>query len=120
MRRVASTAAFCFVAFLICGRSPSTASPPPDAALFLDLGEDDNSPVRLHHGAKRVRGEFGDALAFTDALQYAEVGFSGRLHGSESATVGGWFFPKRAGEQSFLSRGVPLAGDNGERMFPPR
>src|SRR5688572_15014738 len=32
-------------------------------------------------------------------------------------TVGGWFFPRRAGEQSFFFRGLPETAPGGERMF---
>ena len=93
---------------------------PPEAVLFLDFEEGEATPIRLHHGAKRASGKFGAALHFTTAIQYAEVDFSRRLDGVKSLTVGGWFLPKRAGEQAFLFRGVPHAGDNGERMFPAR
>src|SRR5687768_6620969 len=89
---------------------------PPDAVLFLDFDEDEATPIRLHHGAKRTSGKFGTALQFTTAMQYAEVDFSRRLDGTKSLAVGGWFLPKRAGEQAFLFRGVPHAGENGERM----
>src|SRR5439155_25038857 len=92
---------------------------PPDELLFLDFDEGEAPQIRLLHGGKRVTGNFGAALEFTDALQFAEIDFSHRLDGVTSMTVGGWFLPRRAGEQSFLFRGVPRVGPNGERMFPP-
>jgi len=92
------------------------ADAPPDAVLFLDF--DKEAEVRLFHGAKRVDGRFGSAIEFNTALQYAELpDFSRRLDGAQAATVGGWFFPRRAGEQSFFFRGIPETGERGERLF---
>src|SRR5687767_15004966 len=95
-------------------------SKPPGAALFFDFDEAESPPVRLRHGAKRVEGKFGSALEFNTALQYAEADFSRRLDGVESLTVGGWFFPRRVGEQPFVFRGVPEVAPLGERMFRRR
>jgi len=81
------------------------AAGPPDAVLFLDFDDGETPQVTLSHGAERVTGKFGTALEFTDAMQYAQVSFSHRLNGAKAATVGGWFMPKRAGEQSLLFRG---------------
>ena len=118
MTRGARVLLLCFVT-LVASPVSAASTAPPDAELFLDFDDGDATPVRLHHGAKRVAGKFG-AIQFTDAMQYAEVDFARRLDGVKAASIGGWFFPKRAGEQSFLFRGVPQAGENGERMFPPR
>ena len=93
---------------------------PKDPAIALDFEDGDRTGVRLHHGARRTSGPFGTALEFTSALQYAEVGFTRRLDGIDACSVGGWFFPRRSGEQPFLFRGAPEAGPNAERFFRPR
>ena len=98
----------------------SAAPSPPDALLLLDFEEGQTPAARLNHGVKQVTGRFGTALEFTTAFQYAEADFSRRLDGVRCATVGGWFMPRRAGEQSFLFRGAPEVAERGERMFPPR
>ena len=85
--------------------------------LRLDFSKGEEG-VRLVNGVKRVTGPFGGALEFTNALQYAELPFARRLDAVPSATVGGWFYVQRSGEQSFLFRGLPECGPNGERMFP--
>jgi hypothetical protein len=87
-----------------------------DPALILDFAKDDPS-VRLVNGAKRVPGASGGALEFTQHLQYAEVALSRPLDGLRAMTVGGWFFPRRSGEQYFLSRGLPEVAPQGERVF---
>lgn len=92
---------------------------PADATLFLDF-DDEKETVILHHGAKRVSGRFGAALEFTTALQFAEVDFARKLDGVEAVSVGGWFFPRRSGEQSFLFRGAPEIAPQGERLFRRR
>lgn len=58
-------------------------------------------------------------LEFTTALQYAEVQFSRKLDGVKAMTIGGWFFPRRVGEQYFMLRGVPEIGPLGDRFFRP-
>lgn len=98
---------------------PAPAQPPPDAILFHDF-DDQEVPLGITKGAKRVAGKFGGAIEFTTALQFVEVNFSRRLDGIDALTVGGWFMPRRAGEQSFFFRGVPETAERGERMFPPR
>src|SRR5207248_3364800 len=45
--------------------------------------------------------------------------FSRRLDGIRAMTVGGWFFPRRSGEQYFFFRGLPEVPPRGERMFRP-
>jgi len=91
---------------------------PRSAALFLDF-EKDEPNVKLFHGAKRIQGRFGGALEFTTALQYSEVEFSRALDGIQAMTVGGWFFPRRSGEQYFFFRDIPEIGPLGERFFRP-
>lgn len=71
------------------------------------------------HGAKRVMGSFGGAIEFTAALQYAETDFARKLDGAQAATIGGWFYVRRAGEGAFLFRGQPQIAPLGERRFPP-
>ena len=87
----------------------------PAILLCLAVQEVDLSGARLAGGARLEKG----VLEFTNALQIAEVDFSRKLDGIEAMTVGAWVFPRRSGEQSFLFRGAPEAGPNGERMFRP-
>ena len=82
--------------------------------LFLDFEQEDTR-IRLVNGARRIDG----ALELTSALQYAEMEFSGHLNGAGAASVGGWFFPRRVGEQYFVSRGMPEIGPLGDRFFRP-
>lgn len=89
---------------------------PADCALFLDFSGEDEG-LRLKHGAKVSEQPFGRALEFTTHLQFAEAAFSQKLSGAEAVTVGGWFFPRRVGEQYFLSRGTTETGALGERYF---
>jgi len=84
----------------------------------MDFGQGTEG-VRLVNGAKRVTGDFGGAIEFSTALQFAEIDFAKKLNGVESASIGGWFFPRRSGEAAFLFRGLPEIAKRGERRFPP-
>jgi dienelactone hydrolase len=85
-------------------------------ACVLSLNfEKDDPRIKLFHGARRVDG----ALEFNTGLQYAEMEFSRQLDGVKAVSIGGWFFPRRSGEQYFMSRGVPEIGALGERFFRP-
>ena len=93
------------------------AMPGPVWALDLDRAEPDFS---LHHGARVVTSPAGKVLEFTSALQFAEVPFRQKLDGVEAVTVGGWFYPRRYGEQCWrsiqhnrppISRGCPTSWD---------
>jgi dienelactone hydrolase len=103
------------VALAACASPVSAADPP---VLHLDFAKE-NINVRLINGVKRVEGPFTGALEFTNPLQYAEIPFSGKLDGIQAMTVGGWFYPRRSGEQYFFFRGVPEVAPQGERMFRP-
>ena len=97
-----------------------TVAAAPDPLLRLDF-EDPDERVRLVGGPRRITGTFGGALEFTHHLQYTELSLErGALDGIESMTIGGWFFPRRSGEQYFLFRGLPETAPQGERMFRPR
>src|SRR5688572_2862398 len=85
-----------------------------EPVLFLDFEQDDPR-IKLLHGAKRVDGK----LEFTSALQFAEVNFFRALDGAKAASIGGWFFPRRSGEQYFMFRGAPEIAPLGERFFRP-
>jgi dienelactone hydrolase len=87
------------------------------ASVYLDFAREQNQ-VQLHGGARRT-DQNGGALAFTTATQFAEISQSPNLEGVKGATVGGWFFLTRAGEQVLVSRGIPDVGENGERFFRP-
>ncbi len=91
---------------------------PKGAVLHLDF-EKEIPGLRLHHGVHRIAGAFGGALEFTNALQYAELDFPRGLDRAESASIGVWVFPRRAGEGAFLFRGLPEIAPLGERRFPP-
>jgi hypothetical protein len=103
-------------ALLVCttlvGGEPGDAPP-----LVLDFTRD-LADLRLFHGARRLMDD--GVLRFKNPLQYAELPVSKRFNGIDAMTVGGWFYPQRAGEQSFLFRGIPECGPNGERMFRPQ
>lgn len=116
MTHVKKTAAF----LVLLSISPQGRADigPEGAALYLDFGKEE-AQITLVQGVRRIGGRFGGALEFTNVLQYAEVEFSRQLDGIEAITVGGWFFPRRSGEQYFLSRGVPETGPQGERFFRP-
>ena len=103
--RLSSASLFCLLlAFSSFAQAP---------VLYLDgAGED----LELVHGARRTRHNH---LEFTTALQYAEVPFGRKLDGVKAMTIGGWFFPRRVGEQYFLFRGVPEIAPLGERFFRP-
>jgi dienelactone hydrolase len=89
---------------------------PDQAALFLDF-EQEHSGLRLLEGAKIIGGRYGKALEFTSAIERAEIDLPKRLHGISTMTVGGWFHPRRRGEQYFIFRGVPQVDERGNRMF---
>jgi dienelactone hydrolase len=93
----------------------SAAEPP---VLGLDFAKDEAS-ARLVNGVKRVEGPFGGALEFTNPMQHAEFAFSKKFDGIAAITMGGWFFPRRSGEQYFFFRGIPEVAPQGERMFRP-
>jgi dienelactone hydrolase len=101
-----------FLVALAFWAARAPAADPPVLSLHF---AQDQPAVRLVNGTKRTDG----ALEFTNALQYAEVGCSGKLDGIKAITVGAWVYPKRSGEQSFVFRGIPEVGPNGERMFRP-
>jgi hypothetical protein len=119
MKSLAILRGICFSGFLGLAPAPVRADiEPVRPPLFLDF-EKDEPNVKLFHGVRRVQGRFGGALEFTTALQYAEVESSRALDGIQSMTVGGWFFPRRSGEQYFFFRGMPEIGPLGERFFRP-
>jgi dienelactone hydrolase len=90
----------------------------PRPSLVVDFEKEDAS-LRLVHGARRVEGTRGWVLELTNALQYAEVDPPRSLDGIEGMTAGGWFLPRRSGEQSFFFRGIPEVAPLGERLFRP-
>src|SRR4051794_20511045 len=103
------------IALLALATAARAAIEPGGAALYLDFRRPTEG-LRLVHGARVAE----DALEFTGALQYAEVAWAHKLDGIAALSVGGWFFPRRGGEQSFASRGLPQVGSQGERFFRPQ
>jgi len=71
-------------------------------------GKLDHDPMQSRHGA---------ALEFSNAVQFAEVEMPGFLDGVTAATIGGWFYTRRSGEQVFFSRGFPEISATGTREF---
>jgi dienelactone hydrolase len=96
------------------GAQPPATGP----VLHLDFAADVKG-VRFLNGAKRTEGKLGGAIEFNNPLQLAEIEMPAGLDGVEAATIGGWFMPRRSGEQLFLFRGVPEVAPQGERMFRP-
>jgi hypothetical protein len=91
------------------------------AALFVDFTEPaERQSLRLSGSPRFVEGAFGRALEFTSQRQAAELDFSGQLDAVTAVTVGGWFQPRRSGEQLFLSRGELEIAPQGERLFRPQ
>src|SRR5678809_700061 len=90
-----------------CRLKAVTAS---DTLLHLDFAHPDES-VHLHHGVQRS-DRAGGVLEFTNATQFAEIEFPRKLDDAKAATIGGWFFLRRAGEQAILFRGTPEIGEN--------
>lgn len=73
------------------------------------------------HGAKTITGAFGTAFEFTTSQQFAELKWDPKpLHGIKAMSMGGWFLPRRSGEQCFFYRGLPEIDANGNRMFRPQ
>jgi hypothetical protein len=88
---------------------------PAGAVFFLDHNRLQDAALT---GNVRVStNTFGRALEFVSPTQHVEVRFTNGLNGTSNVSVGGWFFPRRSGEQYFLTRGVPDVGANGERFF---
>jgi hypothetical protein len=72
-------------------------------------GRVDQDPMQNRHGA---------ALEFTNSIERAEVDIQHSLDGIRAASVGGWFYTRRDGEQILWSRGLPSIGPLGTRDFP--
>ena len=109
---------FLLLGLLLCPRNLQARIEPGSATLFLDFAQSQPA-LKLFHGARIVSLPSGRALEFTTALQYAELEKTPSFDGIHAMTVGGWFFPRRSGEQSFFFRGAPEVGTLGERLFPP-
>lgn len=112
-----SFGSYLFLVLLSVQMSPAQVQT-QDTIWYLDPSKSEPG-IHLFHGARKMEGSFGAALEFTTALQYAEVASFPKLLGIEAMTVGGWFYPRRTGEQYFIFRGTPEIAPNGERMFPP-
>lgn len=98
------------LAMLHCWSAAAT-----DATASVDFAKA-NHNATLHYGLTVITGRFGAALEFRSPLHVAELTFTSKLTNA-ALTVGGWFYPRRAGEQYFVMRGVPETGQNGERFF---
>jgi dienelactone hydrolase len=118
-------------ALLACGCLRAQVRP-EHAVAYFDFSKS-NSDLSPYHRILRLHGvrwgapaqdpmqaRHGRVLEFTSALQYAETELSGALNEIRSATVGGWFYCRRTGEQCIFSRGLPEINSLGNRMFPPQ
>ena len=92
------------LAFILLALAPMT---------WGDPYQIDFSRLRLHDGAKIADGQ----LHTSNPHQFAELDLPPILHNASSATIAVWVFPRRTGEQVFLSRGQADPGPNGERLF---
>src|SRR5436309_16047172 len=97
---------FVSLAAACVGGASRADHPPAGRVLNLDFAKD-NAGTRLMNGAKYSPATVGGRLEFAHHLQYAEAACAGKLDNVEAVTVGGWFFPRRSGEQYFLFRGLP-------------
>jgi dienelactone hydrolase len=84
------------------------------ALFFADFRNFADS-VQLMQGARWETNS--GTLAFDTSLQYAELTDRPSFDDIKSLSIGGWFFPRRSGEQVFLFRGLPEIGPLGERFF---
>jgi dienelactone hydrolase len=96
---------------------PATAAPPPPLRLDFETPPPD---LELHGGLRIVTQGTARCLEFTTPLQYAALPRSRTLDGIEALTVTAWVYPRRAGEQYFVSRGLPTTDPLGNRLFPPQ
>jgi hypothetical protein len=71
----------------------------------------------LKHDVMQVPGL--NALEFRTSFDKAETRLVRQLDGLSSASIGGWFYIRRTGEQVLLSRGLPEIGPQGNRFFRP-
>ena len=99
----------------LAGAGAQAQVTPAGAALFIDARQTNH--CHLIHGARWTEHSNGARLEFTTPLQYAAAPLAESLRGATEMTIGGWFFPRRSGEQYFLFRGVPETGAQGERFF---
>jgi dienelactone hydrolase len=97
---------------------PALAAGEPLIRLEFEGADDEG--VRIVGDANRVTGRFGGAIEFTNHLQRVELPLAREFDSIKAITVGGWFFPRRSGEQYFFFRGLPRTAPQGERMFRPQ
>jgi dienelactone hydrolase len=83
-----------------------------EAAVFIDAQSENLKVI----GAARTNGLFN----FTTSAQFIELDVAGRLTNLSAISVGGWFYPRRSGEQNFMARGLPEIDDWGRRFFRPK
>jgi hypothetical protein len=76
--------------------------------------------LMLHDGLKLANQNGVAVLDFVGSLQHATVPLPTAMLGKvDSLTISIWVFPRRWGEQHFISRGTVTIGKNGERFFRP-
>ena len=90
---------------------------PESAALYLDFERAEDAAFTLRNGAERIETKAGGVLEFVAPHEYAEIQTATSLDGIIAMSVGGWFFPRRSGDQYFFHRGIPEIAPQGERIF---
>jgi hypothetical protein len=110
---------------VLLSAAPLLALDAPDAALFFDFQSPAAGAIRLH-GARHTAMKHDPlqppelrALEFRNMFESAEAAFSRALDGVQAASIGGWFYTRRKGEQVLLSRGLPEVGVSGDRFLRP-
>jgi hypothetical protein len=106
----------CLASAAWAGRAESPPLPSPVVRVDFAAPQAD---LALHGGLKVVRQLDATALEFTAPLQHASMPFGKKLNGMEAASVAVWVYPRRSGEQNFVSRGSVVTDALGNRRFPP-
>ena len=76
--------------------NPARAWDRREAVLFVDFA-DTNQDVKVRNGFDVAKAKSGAPLEFKTPRHEAEIAFSQKLHNAKAASIGGWFFPRRAG-----------------------
>src|SRR5687768_8499903 len=115
---------------LFCA-APLVALDPKGAVLYFDFSANVENLAKPESGLRMRGARQTDlkhdvmqpsslkALEFRTAFDVAETDLVRSLEGAQSATIGGWFYTRRKGEQILLARGIPEISPHGDRFFRP-